>query len=89
MERLGVLDIVARSSIKAKELEALFIALGWRQLVDLGSRHREQRLILLGWACDVLDRLPRGSNRERLRQLALKLPLAFDKHGSNYALVAR
>jgi len=88
-ERPGVLDIVARSSIGTKELEALFVALGWRQLVELGTPHSEPRLVLLEWACDALDHLPRGSTRERLGQIAVKFPLAFDKHGRTYAVVAR
>lgn len=88
-ERPGVLDIIARSSLRTKELEALFVALGWNVLVDLGATHRGQRLLLLNWACSVLDRLPHQSTEERLRQLALQFPLKFDKHGGSYALVAQ
>lgn len=88
-ERPGVLEIVARSSLKTKELEALFVGLGWSRLAELGSAHRHQRLVLFGWACNVLDQLPQKSTRERLRQLALKMPLRFERHGSGYALVAQ
>lgn len=88
-ERPGVLSSVARSSIKTKELEGLFVALGWQRLVDLGPEYRDQRLILLGWALGVLDRLPHGSAKERLRQVALQFPLAFERSGARMALVSR
>jgi ParB/RepB/Spo0J family partition protein len=88
-ERPGVLEVVGRSSIRTKELEALFVALGWHSLVELGDAHSDQRLVLFSWACSVLDQLPQKSTRERLRQLALKLPVEFEKHGSAFALVAR
>jgi ParB/RepB/Spo0J family partition protein len=88
-ERPGVLSSVARSSIKTKELEGLFVALGWQRLVDLGPQYRDQRLILVGWALGVLDRLPHGSAKERLRQVALQFPLAFERSGAQMALVSR
>jgi len=88
-ERPGVLSSVARSSIKTKELEGLFVALGWHRLVDLGPQYRDQRLILLGWALGVLEGLPHGSAKERLRQVALQFPLAFEKSGTQMALVSR
>jgi ParB/RepB/Spo0J family partition protein len=88
-ERPGVISAVAASEIKPKDLEALFVALGWRRLVELGSDQSSQRVILLGWACGVLDELPQASAKERLRQLALRFPLEFDKYGNHLALVAR
>jgi hypothetical protein len=56
-------------------MEALFAAIGWRTLVDLGAECRVQRLQLLEWAVETLAGLPRSEPKERLRQLALKLPL--------------
>jgi hypothetical protein len=88
-ERPGVLSSVARSSIKTKELEGLFVALGWQRLVDLGPHYREQRLILLGWALGVLEGLPHGSAKERLRDMALQFPLEFETSGAQMALVSR
>lgn len=88
-ERPGILDVVGKSSIKTKELEALFVALGWSALVELGVSHRDQRLLLFSWACSVLEDLPQRSTKERLRQLALQFPLEFERHGSRYALVAQ
>lgn len=88
-ERPGVLSSVSRSSIKTKELEGLFVALGWQRLGDLGSQYRDQRLILLGWALGVVDGLPHGSAKERLRQVALQFPLQFERSGAHMALVSR
>jgi len=76
-ERPEVIAGVAQYSVRAKELETLFVALGWRKLAALGAEYRRQRLILLAWACSKLDDLPPGSPKERLRQVALDLPLRF------------
>jgi ParB/RepB/Spo0J family partition protein len=88
-ERPGVLSSVARSPIKPRELEGLFVALGWQRLVDLGPEYRDQRLILLGWALGVLDGLPYGSVKERLRDVALQFPIEFARSGKQMALVSR
>lgn len=88
-ERPGVLSSVARSSVKTRELEGLFVALGWSRLADLGPGCRGQRLILLGWALGVLDGLPQGSAKERLREVALQFPLEFERNGTQMALVSR
>jgi hypothetical protein len=88
-ERLGVLSAVARSSVKPKEIEGLFVALGWHRLVALGPEYRGQRLILLSWALNVLDGLPQSPAKERLRQLALRFPLEFEGSGKHLSLIAR
>ncbi len=88
-ERPGVVDIISKSDIKTKEAEALFAALGWQRLHDLGTDHSDHRLVLLRWACGVLDELPQGSHRERLRQLALRFPAAFARQGNEYKVVAQ
>jgi hypothetical protein len=74
-ERTDVINAVAPFGIRAKEMEALFAAIGWRALFKLGSEHRTQRLQLLRWACETLAALPRSEPKERIRQLALKLPV--------------
>ncbi|HVV77262.1 MAG TPA: ParB/RepB/Spo0J family partition protein [Mycobacteriales bacterium] len=88
-ERSGVLTAVSRSTTTAKELEGLFAALGWKKLVDLGPDFRTQRLILIGWALDILESLPSVSARERLEQLAMRFPVAFEGTGPRLALVSR
>jgi ParB/RepB/Spo0J family partition protein len=88
-ERSDVVSTVAAYPVRTKEVEALFVALGWRRLVALGDEYRGQRLILLGWACSQLAELTQGSTRERLRQLAHRLPLAFESDESAPSLVVR
>jgi ParB/RepB/Spo0J family partition protein len=88
-ERPAVVSTVAAYPVQTKELEALFVALGWRHLVALGKEYRHQRLILLGWVCNQLADLPQGPARERLRQLALRFPLAFESDGRVLSLVAQ
>lgn len=85
-ERPDVVAAVAPYSPRPKEMEALFVGLGWRDLVDLGPEYHQQRLLLLAWACQILDSLPAGPSKDRLRRLALKLPLTFET-GSQLAMV--
>ena len=89
-ERADVVSAVAPYSVRTKEIEALFVALGWRSLVALGAGHRRQRLLLLAWACRILNDLPPGPPKERLRHVALALPLQFGTgEGPERSLVAR
>lgn len=74
-EREDVIRSIGAYGIRAREMEALFAAIGWRSLSELGPGHKWQRLQLLAWACETLAALPRSDPRERLQQLALKLPL--------------
>jgi ParB/RepB/Spo0J family partition protein len=74
-ERAAVIEAVGGYSIKSKEMESLLVALGWKALENLGPEQREQRLRLLIWACETLPALPSGPPRERLRQLAMSLPM--------------
>jgi ParB/RepB/Spo0J family partition protein len=76
-ERPDVVAAVASYSLRPKEMEALFVALGWGHLVAMGSEYRQQRLLLLTWACGILSDLPPGPPKDRLRQVALRLPLNF------------
>jgi ParB/RepB/Spo0J family partition protein len=77
-ERPEVVSIIATYAVRTKEIEALFIALGWRRLIAHGKEHLQRRLILLHWACSQLMELPPGSVKERVCQLALRLPLSFE-----------
>lgn len=88
-ERAAVVDVVAKSRIKTKELEALFVALGWRRLTEMGRACSEQRIVLIAWACSLLDGLPPSSIKDRIRQVALQFPTEFSKQGTTYGLVAQ
>lgn len=87
-ERADVVAAVAPYSLRAREMEALFTALGWRDLVGLGSAHRKQRLLLLTWACATLGKLPPGLTDDRLSQMAAALPMNFSG-GSPLRVAAR
>jgi len=88
-ERAAVLTIISGLAIKTKEMEALFVALGWQQLAALGGERFGERIVLLNWACTELVALPAGTLKERFRQLALKFPTAFEKRARSYSVVAQ
>jgi transposase-like protein len=74
-ERAEVIRRIAPSHIRAKEMDALLAAIDWKSLTDLGANYSNQRLALLEWACHTLTLLPRAEPRQRIRHLALALPL--------------
>jgi ParB/RepB/Spo0J family partition protein len=88
-DRADVIKAVGRSGIRAKELEELFSAIGWHSLVELGPDSRSQRLQLLKWSCETLAELPRSHPKERLRQLALKLPMSFEAEAKTAKAASR
>ena len=73
-ERPDVVAAVAPYSLRPKEMEALFVALGWRNLVALGSEYRQHRLLLLTGLAEslmayLLGRRKTGSVRWRCSSL--------------------
>lgn len=88
-DRPAVLEVISGLKLKATEVEALFVALGWQQLTALGEKQFGHRIALFHWACNVLVNLPKGTLKERLRQLAMEFPTALKKDGNSYAVVAR
>lgn len=76
-ERASVIRMLASVPIRTSELEALFVALGWKALIELGSEHNAERFQLLMWAVETLTALPKGNPKERIRQLATQLPMRF------------
>jgi ParB/RepB/Spo0J family partition protein len=88
-ERAAILKVISGLAIKTKDLEALFIALGWQELEKLDGKRFGERIALLHWACNALVDLPNGTLKERLRQLALTFPTALEKRGTTYAVVAQ
>jgi ParB/RepB/Spo0J family partition protein len=88
-DRAAVLDVVSGLGLKTKELEALFVALGWHQLTELDASQVGYRMALFDWACNSLVRLPEGTLKERFRQLATEFPSALEREGNSYAVVAQ
>jgi hypothetical protein len=88
-ERVDVIRLVNAFGVRATEMEALFTAVGWKALSDLGPEHRPQRLQLLEWACETLAGLPRSDPKQRLQQMALQLPLQLARAGADAAEVGR
>jgi hypothetical protein len=79
--RGDVVRAVAGRGVGAKEMEALLSALGWRDLAELGPAYRSERLQLLGWAIETLADLPKGHPKQRMVQLALRLPHSLASAG--------
>jgi len=77
-ERGDVLAVLSDHGLRTKEVEALFVALGWQHLVRLGADYRAKRLLLLAWACTNLVEMDKGAIDDRLRYLAERLPIEFD-----------
>jgi ParB/RepB/Spo0J family partition protein len=81
-ERATVIQALGSTKLRAGDLEALFLAFGWRSLSEMGPKFRSDRLKLLKWACATLATLPRSHPRERLRLLALQLPMTLPVEGT-------
>lgn len=88
-DRAAVLDVITGLKLKTKEVEALFVALGWQELTNLGDSQFGYRIALFHWACNTLVNLPAGTIKERFSQLAMKFPHALEKDGNSYAVVAQ
>ena len=88
-EREAILKILSGLTIRPREVEALFIALGWQALVELDDKRFVQRTALFEWACRALVGLPAGTIKERFRQLALQFPTVLEKHGQSYSVVGQ
>lgn len=78
VERGDVLEVLASHSLKAKEVDTLFQALGWAEMAALGSKFRKDRLLLLHWACAKLAGMSRAPAGDRLTALAAELPMKLD-----------
>jgi ParB/RepB/Spo0J family partition protein len=75
-EREDILKSLVGLRISAKDLAALFVALGWAELSKLpGDRSSSARKWLFSWICDALARQPGKTFQERLCMAVLELPL--------------
>lgn len=76
-DRADVIRAIGPTGVRSADLEALLEGISWRSLVDLGPSHLSDCLGLLAWACETLAALPRDSTRQRLAQLAMRLPTSL------------
>lgn len=88
-ERGAIIGVIARYSLRTREVEELFKAIGWADLVALGPAHRTARLLLVAWACAELSRMDSGSVEDRLNELARSLPLTLGDGNAPEAAQAR
>jgi ParB family chromosome partitioning protein len=88
-DRAAVLDVIRGLNLKTREVEAIFLALGWQELTELGQTQFGHRLALLDWACRALASLQSGTLSDRLKQLALEFPVSLTQEGNSYAVVGR
>jgi len=88
-ERGDIVGVIARHFLRTREVEELFNALGWADLVALGPQHRTARLLLVAWACRELSQMDSGSVEDRLSKLAESLPLTLGDGSVPKAMQAR
>ncbi|MGC5223719.1 ParB/RepB/Spo0J family partition protein [Micromonospora sp. DT81.3] len=84
-ERAGVMAAVAMDPPSPRELETLFVALGWSTLTALGPSSLAHRLVLLAWACKTISRAS-GSLEERLSEVASQFPTSFSSEPDSLAI---
>ncbi len=77
-ERADAIALFTEYPIKTNDMTALFQALGWDGLSDLGPHCMVARIRLLRWACAELAGPARGTVKERLNALAANLPLSLE-----------
>lgn len=88
-ERGDVVSAIAKYTVKTKEVDALFTALGWEDLVTLGAEYRSARLQLIAWACSELAEMKPATFEERFSLLAEALPLTLGGGVAHRAVGAR
>jgi ParB/RepB/Spo0J family partition protein len=88
-ERGDIIGVIAQYSLRTREVEELFKALGWADLVALGTEHRTARLLLVAWACSELSQMGSDSVEARLGKLAQSLPLTLGDGRAPKAAQAR
>jgi len=77
VERGDVVAEIAKHSLRTREIDELFRAIGWAQLAELGSAYRSTRLMLLAWACRGLSRMEAATISDRLGRLAEIFPVSL------------
>jgi len=73
-ERPEVFKILDGTGLKATQVDFLLMAIGWRNLSELGASSRIERLDWLRWAVKEMSSLPtKISPQERIRELGARL----------------
>jgi ParB/RepB/Spo0J family partition protein len=88
-ERGDIIGVIAQYPLRTREVEELFKALGWADLVALGAEHRTARLLLVAWACSELSQMGSDSVEARLNKLAQSLPMTLGDGSTPKAVQAR
>lgn len=86
-EREAVVGLLAESPLRPADAEGLFVALGWRGMVDSSAAVRRQRLLLLAWAITAMSKTPKSSVKERIALVAQQMPSEFEGQGDRQRLV--
>lgn len=81
-ERSDVIAALQHNSIRPRELDSLFQAIGWGRIAALSPESARDRLLLLAWSLSVLADLPPGDTVSRFEALAARLPADFEADGS-------
>lgn len=77
VERGDIVAEIAKYSLRTREVDVLFRAIGWEQLAELGNAYRGARLMLIAWGCHELSQMDAGTISDRLGQLAERLPVSL------------
>jgi ParB/RepB/Spo0J family partition protein len=86
-EREAVVGLLAEAPLRPADAEGLFVALGWRGMIDNSPKVRRQRLLLLAWAITAMSKTPKSSVRQRVALVARQMPAAFEGTGNGERLV--
>src|SRR5262249_6049900 len=60
-ERGDVVVELAKHSLRTREVDELFRAVGWATLAELGASYASERLLLIAWACNELSQMEPGT----------------------------
>jgi ParB/RepB/Spo0J family partition protein len=88
-ERGDIISVIAQYSLRTREVEELFKALGWDNIVALGAEHRTARLLLVAWACNELSQMGPDSVEARMHKLARSIPLTLGDGSAPKAVQAQ
>jgi ParB/RepB/Spo0J family partition protein len=86
-ERPDVVGVLSDFSLRARDVEEIFRAVGWSRLVSLGPEYGDERLLLLAWVCSALASVPHGQLKDRLAMVAEQMPSSFSPGSASRRVV--